>query len=258
MPKPLSNRRRKEIGKLSRKKYRRQMQQMIVEGVRSVASAAAAGAPLVDIVVTEERANDERVQALLAEVGDVPVYLASDGDMQHLSDVETPQGVLAVVRTELVAVEAFRDRRTVLALDGLQDPGNVGTMLRTAAWFGAEAVVAGAGTAGFFNPKVVRSSMGGLWDVELAQTQDLPALLSDLTEHGFHVYGADMEGTTVRQWEADQPSVLVLGSEAHGLSDAVRERLDERLVIRGSTRRRGAESLNVAVAAGIMMHQWLG
>ena len=250
----LSNRRRKEIGKLGRAKYRRRFQQMIVEGDRAVAAAIEAGAPLVDIVVSEDRQGDPLVERV-----DVPVYAVSKGEMARLSDVETPQGVLAVVRTELMPEDQLPARRTILALDGVQDPGNVGTALRTAAWFGAEAVLAGSGTAGLFNAKVVRAAMGGLWDVQLAKTKDLAGRLAALREgRGFQVYGADLEGVSIRQWKPAAPSVLVLGSEAHGLSPAVKKQLSERLVIEGSRKRQGAESLNVAVAGGILLYQWLG
>ena len=230
---------------------------MVVEGVRSVDAAVEAGAPLVDLVVSRAVRGDQGVEDVLKKA-DVPVYEVSEGEMKKLSDVRTPQGLLAVVRTELLAEEKLPAQQTIVALDGVQDPGNVGTALRTAAWFGAEAVVVGAGTAGLFNPKVVRASMGGLWDLHLAQADDLAGLLARLREHGFQAYGADLEGTSVRGWQPQRPSVLVLGSEAHGLSSSVREQLTQRLVIQGAAGRQGTESLNVAVAAGILMYQWLG
>ena len=250
----LSNRRRKEIGKLGRVKYRRRFQQMIVEGDRAVAAAIEAGAPLVDVVISKDRQGDPLVERV-----SVPVYVVSEGEMARLSDVETPQGVLAVVRTKLMPEDQLPARRTILALDGVQDPGNVGTALRTAAWFGAEAVLAGSGTAGLFNAKVVRAAMGGLWDVQLAKTKDLAGRLAVLREgHAFQVYGADLKGISIREWKPAAPSVLVLGSEAHGISSAVKEQLSERLVIEGSRKRQGTESLNVAVAGGILLYQWLG
>ncbi len=253
----LTARRSKEIASLAKKKYRERLGQLLVEGVRSVAAAVAAGAPLVEILTTEAAQQQPRVQALVEEAA-VPVYLLPDRELARLSDVQTSQGVLAVARARLFPEEDLASLPSILALDGVQDPGNVGAVIRTAAWFGAEAVLAGPGTADVFNPKAVRAAMGGLWDVRLARTDDLATALDRLRRHGFACYGADLHGTPARAWTPRRPSVLVLGSEAHGLSPAVRALLDERVVIRGATGRAGAESLNVAVAAGILVYAWLG
>ena len=254
---PLTRRRRQEIASLARKKHRERLGQMLVEGVRSVEAATDAGAALVEIVVSEAVRNEPRVQALLDRT-DVPVGVVTASEMAALSDVQTSQGVLAVAQIRRPSEVELAACRSVLALDGVQDPGNVGAVLRTAAWFGAEAVLAGPGTADFFSPKTVRAAMGGLWDVRLAQTSSLAEALGQLQEGGFHLYGANLEGTPARVWQPQPPSVLVLGSEAHGLSPDVRDLLEERVAIGGVEGRRGAESLNVAVAAGILMYRWLG
>lgn len=257
----LSNRRRKEINSLTRRKYRKQLGQTLIEGVRAVESALAAGAPITEIIVAEEDQNSPRVQSCCARAS-VPVYVLPAEEVGRLSDVQTSQGVLAVVETvytsEEALVEGLGPAATVLALDGVQDPGNVGTILRTAAWFGADAVVAGAGTAGLYGPKVMRAAMGGHWDLRLVRTDALAALLGRLRAAGARCYGADLQGVRVGAWRPTTPSVLVLGSEAHGISEAVRAEVDEAVAIPGSPRREGAESLNVAVAAGILIYEWSG
>ena len=253
----LTNRRRKEIAALGQKKARERLGQTLVEGVRSVEAAVAAGAPLVEILVTEETQQAPRVAALLA-AAKVPVHVVPARAMDRLSDVQTSQGLLAVAETVYLPDEKLTTAPTILALDGVQDPGNVGTIVRTAAWFGAEAVLAGPGTADLYHPKTVRAAMGGLWDLALARTSDLAATLSDLRTAGHTLYGADLDGTAARRWVPRRPSVLVLGSEAHGISPAVDVLLGERVAIRGAATRAGAESLNVAVAGGILLHAWLG
>ncbi len=253
-PQPLTERRRKEIASLQQKKYRDRLGQMVVEGLRSVESAVEAGAPLVELVVAESRRADPAIEALLKAAG-VPFYAIKDADLARLSDVETAQGILAVVR--LPGEEAaWEGVRRVLALDAVQDPGNVGTLVRTAAWFGIDAVLAGPGSADLFSPKVVRSAMGGLWDVVLSRSPDLPRSLGDLREKGFALYAADLEGSPPDEWHPSAPSVLVLGSEAHGVSAEVRALVGGFVSIPGNPGRRGAESLNVSVAGGILMQQW--
>lgn len=256
IPERLTRRRRKEIASLAHRKYREQLGQVVIEGVRSVEAAVSAGAPLIDLVVSESRMGDERVQALMQQAS-VPVFALPADEFGRFSEVQTSQGVLAVARTDLAQEERLFACRSILVLDAVQDPGNVGALMRTAAWFGVDAVVAAPGTADFFNPKAVRAAMGGLWDVALLQTEDLSSLIDRLRSTGFACYGADLSGESAVSWSPSLPSILVLGSEAHGLSKPVQGQLDGRVAIAGSPRRAGVESLNVAVAAGILIYQWM-
>ncbi len=256
MPPPLSDRRRKAIAALTQKKYRERAGQLLVEGWRSVASALAAEATITEVVVTEAVYADAKVQATLAQAG-VAIYLATERVLAQLSDVRTSPGIAAVAALPDAALDALSTAQRVLALDGVQDPGNVGTLLRTAAWYGLDGVIAGPGTADLFSPKVVRAAMGGLWDLTLVRTTDLGGALAFRGAFTFTRYGADLAGTPASEWTPSPPAVLVLGSEAHGLSPAVHPHLDARVALPGNKARRGVESLNVAVAGGILMDRWL-
>ncbi len=253
----LSRRRIKDLASLGRKKHRDRLGEFLVEGVRSVESAVEAGAPLVELLVAEEARADARVRAVLDGV-EVPVHTLAARELDRLADTTTTQGIVAVARAVSVAPASLTG--AVVALDGVQDPGNVGAILRTAAWFGAEGFLAGPGTADPFGPKAVRAAMGGLWDVPIAATDDLAAELSRLKASGLALFGADLDGDPARSWAPPRASVLVLGSEAHGLSDGVRALLDARVRIAApsTATERGVESLNVAVAAGVLLHRWLG
>jgi len=261
MLQPLSNRRRKHISRLTRRKYRVERGETLIESRRALESALNAGAPVVEIVVTEDGRADPEVQSLVDRAG-VPVHGTDADTLRQIADVQSPQGILAVVERRLLDVDdlvaGLTEEATVLLLDGVQDPGNVGTLVRTAAWFGVDAVVAGSGTAGLFHPKVMRAAAGGQWDVACARSEALPDLLDVLRRSGFALYGADLEGTRADAWTPRRPSALVLGSEAHGLSAAVLHRLDEPVAIPAAPQRRAAESLNVAVAAGILVYEWTG
>jgi TrmH family RNA methyltransferase len=187
------------------------------------------------------------------------VHVVAARDLDRIADTSTTQGLLAVARTERVEPGALTG--AIVALDRVQDPGNVGAILRTAAWFGADAVLAGPGTADPFGPKAVRAAMGGLWDLKIASTDDLATDLEKLRARGLAVYGADLDGEPARLWTPARDAVLVLGSEAHGLSDEVVALLDARVRIAAPSPTgavRGVESLNVSVAAGVLLHRWLG
>ncbi len=261
MPEPLSNRRRKAVASLTRRRARTRRNQTLIEGRRALDSALKAEAPLVDCIVTEQALEDPEVQSLLERIP-VPVYVTDAETMSQLTDVATPQGIVAIVERRLLdastLLEHLSPSATALLLDGVQDPGNVGTLLRTAAWFGADAIVAGAGTAGLYGPKVMRAAAGGHWALHLARAAPLGPLLDQLRRTGFALYGADLQGIRADAWTPERPSALILGSEAHGLSAAVLDRVDTPVAIPGAPHRPAAESLNVSVAGGILVYEWLG
>ena len=253
-----------DLASLHRRRGRDAHGTFLVEGVRSVEAAVAAGAPLVEIVVADDAATQPRVADLAARAG-VRVSVVPARDVERVSDAQTSQGVVAVSR-RIVSPDAaaLAGLRAVVLLDGVQDPGNVGAVVRSAAWFGADAVVVDARSADPEGPKAVRAAMGGLWDVALVRVPDLCEALAVLAASGAVLWGADMGGTDVGAWTPAGPTALVLGSEAHGLSPDVAARLDGRVSIaRGamrseSDRAAGVESLNVVVAAGVLLHRWLG
>src|SRR5690625_3046549 len=166
------------------------------------------------MILEGRRTNEADDAAIVTQVGDlmqadatvVDVKVVDEPTMARLSDVMASQGVLAVVRMPDRDASRLVGYERVLALDGVQDPGNAGTLIRTAAWFGIAGVLAGAGTVDFFNPKVVRSSMGGTFDVALAATDDLAAWLHEAKGRGVHVYAADMDGTAAEAWQPVAPS----------------------------------------------------
>jgi TrmH family RNA methyltransferase len=245
----LTERRRKEIARLARKKHRDETGECIIEGIRSVDAAIDAGADIHDLVV----ADSLEIPARWMRPGAVPVTRTDERTLMKLTDTTTSPGVLAVVGIPAFGPEALANARRILLLDGVQDPGNVGTLIRTAAWFGVDAVVAGLGTADFWSPKTLRATMGGVWEIPLLTVHSVAEAL-----HGWGaaVFVADMEGTPVDEWMVPERSVLVLGSEAHGVSPAVRSLATGAVSIPRRGRSRGVESLNVAVAGGILIAAW--
>lgn len=268
---PMTRQRLHDLATLHRRRGRDAHGVFLVEGVRSVEAAVAAGAPLVEIVVAEDVVGEPRVAALAARAG-VRVSVVPALDVERITDAQTSQGVVAVSR-QIVRHDAsgLSAMRSVLVLDGVQDPGNVGALVRSAAWFGVEAVAMDGRSADPEGPKAARASMGGLWDVALVRVSEIDHALDVLADAGAALWGAELGGTDAAAWEPAGRLALVLGSEAHGLSAGVAARLDGRVAIaRGRTRGgwpgtapadddgRGVESLNVVVAAGVLMHRWLG
>lgn len=243
----------KDAAALVRRKGRDMTRTFQVEGWRSVMAAMDAGASIDHVFIAPSLVIPEGEAGRLAGCG--TIFEISDGEMKKLSDVSTPPGILAVVQQpKLQELDPWPQR--VLLLDGVQDPGNVGTLIRTAAWLGIDTVAIGPGTADPFAPKVVRSTMGGLWDVQMTRVDDLEGWLDGVVAHQAQVWMTDMAGTPLGKWHPSWPSVVVIGSEAHGVSDAVRRAATGTITIEGAETRKAVESLNAAVAGAIIMSHW--
>ena len=253
----LTERRRKEIASLTQRKYRLRLGQTVVEGVRALRSARDAGAPLVEVLVTHDALLDDE-NAALVESLTVPVHEVDARTMNRISDVRTSQGVLAVVRIALVDLDAILGETRILVLDAVQDPGNAGTLIRAASWFGIRGIVAGPGTADPYSPKVMRASMGAVWDVQISAADDLTQAVFALAEAGFSLHAATSTGEDARRWHPPASSVLILGNEARGVSPELLDLADTAVGIPGGSAAPGTESLNVATAGAVLMYQWTG
>lgn len=227
---------------LKERKGRRETGCFLVEGRKLVEEALRSVFPVEAVLVAEGYAE-------LPPVEGVPCYALPEHVLASVCDTKTPQGIAAVVR---IVENACLGRRLV-ALDGVQDPGNVGTILRTADAAGFEGVLLSAQCADVWSPKVIRATMGSLFRMPLRVTEDLPGSLASLKAEGFAVISSQLDGTPFyERTPVGERFCLVIGSEGNGVTEAVKALATHRvrLPMRG-----GAESLNAAVAAGIMMYE---
>lgn len=238
----------KELRSLRDHKGREAAGRFLVEGEVMLREALKCGLAIRDVLAEESFAPlAGELEAAGAHAFVVPRSL-----LEAVSDTRTPQGVCASFDLpEPLPLSQAPD--WIVALDGVQDPGNVGTIWRTADAAGFEGLLMGAGCADPLSPKVQRSAMGSGFRLPFMQTGDLPKALGALSEKGWTVIASDLHGHDF--YSHPNPGnklVLVIGSEAHGISDATRAAADMlvKLPMRG-----GAESLNAAVAAGIMMYE---
>jgi TrmH family RNA methyltransferase len=216
-----------------------------LEGLKLISDSIKAGAKVLELFISPKgeaaRGGTGIRYATIGSGG--KVWEADDEILDYMCDTEHPQGVAAIAawepRTEIVPGSH------VLALDGVQDPGNVGTMIRTAAAFGFEAVILGGDTARANSPKVARSSAGAIFKINVLQLKNLEGALSGLKECGFKIIALDMGGEPIVKAEPSSSYCLVVGSEGNGLSRSVKAISDVLL----SIPMRGAiESLNASVA----------
>ena len=202
------------------------------------------------------RGQEERYASLLlsAQTADVDCFLVSEGIIEALSTAKTPQGILTVA--EIPRQTSKLSGMRILALDGVQDPGNVGTMIRTADAAGMDGVIIGYGCADPFGPKAVRGSMGSVLRLPIFSTSEatnsLPYILSDLKMRGYSIVSTELNGLDFFEACPTPPMVLVIGNEGRGISEEIRSVATHHLTL---PMRGGAESLNAAIAAGIMMYE---
>jgi TrmH family RNA methyltransferase len=232
----------------------------LAEGVRLLEEALAAGVAIEGAAVSPALEGTPRGKALktaLAQAG-VSLLDVSDPELDKLADTTQPQGIVAVITPRAWTLADLRmDRGSVaLVLDGVQDPGNVGTMLRTALGLGAAGLLALTGTAELTNPKVVRGSMGALFRLPAVETSP-DDFIAWAGAGGIEIWttatdGDPIGGANLGPRDRRPPIALVVGNEGAGTSDRVTAAARRCLAVPLAA---GAESLNVAVAAGILLHE---
>ncbi|WET69498.1 RNA methyltransferase [Sphingobacterium sp.] len=229
------------ITSLQNKKYRKQHGLFIVEGIKSVMEFISSSYEVESIFYTDD-AN--------TKVGKISHNIKSheltETEFQKISALKSPQGILALVKLPLQQkiVSSDLKNKFSLVLDDVQDPGNLGTIIRTAEWFGIEHIICSIGTVDAYNPKVVQATMGSLARLQIHYTD----LTDFIPATGLKVYGALLDGQSIYQTVWADEGLIVMGNEGNGISDEIIALIDQAVTI---PRIGQAESLNVAVATTI-------
>jgi len=251
-----SNPRVKEWAKLLERKYREREGKFLLEGVHLVKEALDAGWPL-EVVAFDEGSGvmEDFEEYLDGGQQDGPSWIpVSPEIIMKCSETGTPQPIFAVAlkRPPVEDLIIQTEHGLVVVLDGVQDPGNVGTIVRSAAASGATAVVLGKGTADLYNPKTIRSTMGALFHVPVLEA-DLNVLLPEAIEHGAAVIGTSLQAAqSCYEYDFCHNVWLVFGNEGSGMSTHVSALVHKNIIIPMTGR---AESLNVAMAATVLLFE---
>ena len=241
------------ILKLHQKKYRYGFGEYIVEGVKGVGEAIASEKTVALVVVQDDMVKNKQILSLLHKVEEahLPVHVCSAGDAKTIKTTSTFPGIMALVNIEPQTLDSFDTEKPIICLDRIQDPGNLGTIIRTADWFGVSNILLSESCVDVYNDKVVRSTMGSPFRTTLVRSRDIvhDVLELKLTQ-GYHVAALDLGGVPVPK-KLEEKTVFIFGNESHGISPTFDSLVDCRYTIAGSG---NAESLNVGVAAGIMLY----
>jgi TrmH family RNA methyltransferase len=242
---------------LSQKKVRQAEQKFILEGWRALKEVLSSSSTVETVAVLSRYLQDPDYESILRNLGErgAAIKEVTEVELNQVADTVHAQGVLAVVQQKTCSLESLRFKKSavVVAADAVSDPGNLGSMIRSSDWFGADAVLLGRGCVELYNEKVVRSTVGSLFHVPIVEGVDLGEAFSALKKQEFSIVAFSGDGKkSYDSLEQSARTVYVLGSEAHGVSREVRAVAN---VVARIPKYGKAESLNVGVACGIVLAQ---
>ncbi len=244
----LTKARIKHLQSLKLKKYRQNYAEFIIEGDKLITEALLGKAELMLLMATKKWFENNTIR--------IPEHLAieelEERELEKLSSLKTPQSVIALVKAPVNTFEnSDFNKEWVIVLDGINDPGNLGTIIRSADWFGVKIVVCSEDCVELYNPKVIQASMGSLFRVKVMYTDISPFLRKSTQKK----YAATLDGSDINSLQFDNPGILVIGNESHGIREEIIELCDQKISI---PRIGKAESLNAAVAAAILLSKIVG
>ena len=242
----LSKTKIKQVRALALKKFRDETNTFVAEGNKLVA----------DMLPKFECELLIAKPSWMATQGDIPaneLLVASDEDISKVSSLKSPQDVLAVFRRPAWSIDDTDPKeQIVLALDGIQDPGNLGTIIRLADWFGIEHIVCSPDTADAFGPKVVQATMGALARVKVHYT-NLCDYLREQAGRQIPIYGTFLDGEDLYAKELSEAGIIIMGNEGNGIRKETEQLVTEKLYIPNYPKEREtSESLNVAIATAVV------
>ncbi|PYV88883.1 MAG: hypothetical protein DMG05_14760 [Acidobacteria bacterium] len=249
-----SNPRIRKLRELMRRGCADSLHRVYIEGIKLVQEALKSRLEVEEIYVAESKIQEGSVRGILqkAERSSPEVVLVADRIFKILADTETPQGIVALVKLPQFQLgDVIRDSPLVLIAHQLQDPGNLGTLVRSAEAFGVSAVLLTQNTVSFLNPKAVRASAGSLFRIPILSGFKLNGLLESLREHGFKMIAASPHGDRdFRDVDYRGATALFIGNEGRGLTSDILDKVDLKVKIPLAMT---VESLNVAIASSIIL-----
>ena len=245
----------KNIKKLKEKKYRDERKEFIVEGIKLIQEAIDENAKIKMIVVCEECLKEETIEAkILYQIAKYNCIYVTPKVFATITDVKNPQGILAIIEMENTEDVIKYNEDIIFVLDGIQDPGNLGTILRTLDSAGLSQLIVSKDTVDAYNPKVVRSTMGAIFRVKVIESNDLSRTIRNIKKHKFETVVTSLD-TNESIYDIDySKKIIVIGNEANGVSKEIMGIADLKMKIPmlGKT-----ESLNAAVATSIIAYEYV-
>ena len=245
----------KHVKKLKDKKYRDINNEYIIEGVKLVAEAIQEKVNIKQIILCDDCEKSDYIpKELMYEIAKYNCIYVTEKLFKYLSEVQQPQGILAILEKNNNKTEIDYQTDIIVALDDVQDPGNLGTILRTVDSIGLKQILVSKGTADCYNPKVVRSTMGAIFRINIIECEDLEKTLKEIKKHKFKIMVSSLQNDNSIYDVDYNKKVIIIGNEAKGVEKDIQDLADEKVKIPmlGKT-----ESLNASVATGIILYEYV-
>ena len=245
----------KHIRKLKDKKYRDESNEYVVEGVKLVEEAVKENAKIKQIIVCEDTTRTYEIPThIMLEIAKYECISVSDKIFNIITQVTNPQGIMAIIEKNAQNAKIDYTQDIIVVLDDVQDPGNLGTILRTVDSIGLNQIIVSKGTADAFNSKVVRSTMGAIFRIKIIEVENLEQAIKEMRKHHFKLMVTSLQ-TKNSIYDIDfYKKIIVIGNEANGVSKEIQDMADEKAKIPMLGR---TESLNASVAAGVVMYEYV-
>lgn len=245
----------KHIRKLKDKKYRDESNEYVVEGVKLVEEAVKENAKIKQIIVCEDTTRTYEIPThIMLEIAKYECISVSDKIFNIITQVTNPQGIMAIIEKNAQDAQIDYSQDIIVVLDDVQDPGNLGTILRTVDSIGLNQIIESKGTADAFNSKVVRSTMGAIFRIKIIEVENLAQAIKEMRKHHFKLMVTSLQ-TKNSIYDIDfNKKIIVIGNEANGVSKEIQDMADEKAKIPMLGR---TESLNASVAAGVVMYEYV-
>lgn len=247
----LSKNELKYYASLKQKKQRLNKKLFLVEGLKQTQEALASEWTC-ELVMYTEVFKDDNSHFFRNIDPEVRVEEISERDLDKIADAKSPQGLISVFHQKLHDINSLNSQPIVF-LEDVSDPGNLGTIIRSCDWFGFNQIILNENCVDLYNPKVVRSTMGSLFHLNIYEGVNSLDLLTSLKRIGYQILVADLDGISYRKVESMDKTVVVFCSESHGPSDELLKLADEKITIEQYG---NAESLNVASAAAVILSEF--
>ena len=245
----------KHIRKLKDKKFRDENNEYVVEGVRLVEEAVKENAKIKQIIVCEDTTKTYEIPThIMLEIAKYECIYVSDKVFNLITQVTNPQGIMAIIEKDTANVQIDYTQDIIVTLDDVQDPGNLGTILRTVDSIGLNQIIVSKGTADAFNAKVVRSTMGAIFRIKIIEVEDLAKAIKDMKKHHFKLMVTSLQNDNSIYDINFNKKIIVIGNEANGVSKEIQEMADEKAKIPMLGR---TESLNASVATGVVLYEYV-
>lgn len=243
----------KYYSSLLQKKYRDEEQKFLVEGKKITSEALNSSYKCEVVFCTNDFMGNEKQIVNEIQNSNIRLEVVKNSEIQKLSDTVSPQGIAAVFYIPPAAenkIEIIKSK-LVVCLEDISDPGNMGTIIRSCDWFGVTDILLSKNCVDVFNPKVIRSSMGSVFHINLYRNTELQESFTKLKRNGYNLLLADIDGEDISKFSVPAKSVLILSNEANGPSSEAAFSADKKITIKGYGK---AESLNVANASAILLY----